>query len=70
VTAGQVQVLSAPTDQRYRPVKEILAGFVLLRDTTPQEPEKIVASKAPSTALPGEALDEPEPPAPFQYNGD
>ena len=70
VTAGQVRVLSAPRDQRYRPVKEILAGCVMLTDSTPGVDEKLVANKAVAVALPGEALDEPEPPKPFQYLGD
>lgn len=70
VTAGQVKVLSAPRDQRYRPVKEILAGCVMLTDSTPGVDETLVANKAVSVALPGEALDEPEPPKPFQYIGD
>lgn len=69
VTAGQFQVLSAPKDQRYRPVKEILAGCVMLTDSTPDQEETLVANKAVSAALPGEALDEPEPPKPFQYLG-
>ncbi len=69
VTAAQFRVLSAPSGQRYRPVKEILAGCVMLADTQPNEPQVLVASKRVSTALPGEALDEPEPPAPFEYTG-
>jgi len=69
VTAGQFRVLTAPKNQRYQPVKEILAGCVMLLDTTPEVTEKIVAAKTASTALPEEALDEPEPPAPFDYLG-
>jgi len=69
VTAAQIQVLSAVAEQRYKPVKEILAGCVMLVDTTPEKPTVLVATKRVSAALPGEALDEPEPPAPFEYLG-
>lgn len=41
----------------------------MLSDSTPAEPEKLVASKHVSAALPGEALDEPDAPAPFEYLG-
>lgn len=69
VTAGQFKLLSASKSQRYRPVKEILAGCVMLTDSAPSEPEKLVSSKSVSTALPGDALNEPEPPKPFEYLG-
>jgi len=70
VTAGQFKVLSVPSDQRYKPVAEVLAGCVMLRDTAPSEPEQLKTAKAPSTALPGEAANEREPPKPFTYLGD
>jgi hypothetical protein len=41
----------------------------MLYDTTPSEPENLVKTKTLSVALPGEALDEPEPPQPFDYMG-
>jgi len=69
VTAAQFKLLAPVAGQRYRPVKEILAGCVMLADSTPEQPTVLVASKRVSAALPGEALDEPEPPAPFEYLG-
>ena len=66
VTAGQFLLLTPSVGQRYKPVKPILAGCVMLSDSTPSEPEKLIASKHVAAALPGEALDEP---APFEYLG-
>jgi len=42
----------------------------MLSDTTPSEPESLVSTKGLKAALPGEALDEPDAPKPFQYLGD
>lgn len=69
VTAGQFLLLTPSANQRYKPVKPILAGCVMLSDSTPAEPEKLIASKHVAAALPGEALDEPEAPKPFEYLG-
>jgi len=39
----------------------------MLRDTRPEDPEKIVITKAPTVGIPGISEDEPEPPEPFTF---
>lgn len=54
------------------PLKNVPAGFVVLRDTTPDQPEELVSQgqqqAAPVAAEPAPAEaagDEPPPPEPF-----
>jgi len=67
VTAAQQRFITWETDQRYIPIKKQLAGIVMLRDTRPEDPEKIVITKAPTVGIPGISEDEPEPPEPFTF---
>jgi len=69
VTRSQFSHLDWPRSQRYRPVKEKLSGVVILSDSKPEEKEEIVKSKAPKIGVAGVSDDEPEPPAPFTYEG-
>ena len=68
-TLPQLSTLTWPKQQRYQPVKQQLAGFVMLHDTLPGQEEKLVRGKTPKIGVPGVSDDEPEPPAPFQYSG-
>ena len=65
----QLATLTWPKQQRYQPVKQQLAGFVMLHDTQPDKAETLVKVKPPKIGVPGVSDDEPEPPAPFQYSG-
>jgi len=67
VTAAQQKFISWEPNQRYIPIKKTLAGIVMLRDTTPEQTEKIVITKAPTVGIPGISEDEPEPPEPFTF---
>ena len=69
ITLPQLSTLTWPKQQRYQPVKQQLAGFVLLQDTQPDKVETLVKGKTPKIGVPGVSDDEPEPPAPFQYSG-
>ena len=69
VTLPQLASLTWPKQQRYQPVKQQLAGFVLLNNTQPDKAEQLVKGKTPKIGVPGVSDDEPEPPAPFQYSG-
>ncbi len=44
-----------------------LAGFVLLEDSTPDQPELLVSQNAPKILVAGVSEDEPAPPEPFEY---
>ena len=68
-TLPELSTLTWPKQQRYQPVKQQLAGFVMLHDTQPEKEEKLVKNKTPKIGVPGVSDDEPEPPAPFQYSG-
>jgi len=67
VTAAQQKFITWESEQRYIPIKKQLAGIVMLRDTRPEDPEKIVITKAPTVGIPGISEDEPEPPEPFTF---
>jgi len=67
VTWSQQKQITFDPKQRYVPVKEKLAGIVMLRDTRPDEKEELVASKTIKIGVPGISDDEPEPPQPFQF---
>jgi 26S proteasome regulatory subunit N2 len=68
VTLSQQSVISYSSEQRYVPVKKSLTiGAILLRDTTPGEPEVMVQKKEPKIGVPGVSDDEPQPPQPFEY---
>ena len=69
VTLPQLATLTWPRQQRYRPVKSQLSGFVLLEDTQPSQQEQLVKGKTPKLGVPGVSDDEPEPPKPFEYSG-
>jgi 26S proteasome regulatory subunit N2 len=68
VTWDQQRVLTASKTQRYQPIKESLGGFVMLRDTKPDEAVELVKGPAPRVAIPGISDDEPDPPAPFELS--
>jgi len=65
--AQQPLVTFDPQKQRYRPLKQKLSGIVMLRDTTPDQPEEFVQPTPPKIGIPGISDDEPEAPAPFQF---
>jgi len=67
VTAAQQKFITWEPNQRYIPIKKQLAGIVMLRDSRPDDPEKIVITKAPTVGIPGISEDEPEPPEPFTF---
>ena len=69
ITLPELSTLTWPKQQRYQPVKQQLAGFVMLNDTQPDKAETLVQGKTPKIGVPGVSDDEPEPPAPFQYSG-
>lgn len=68
VTGAQQPLVSYKSGQRYRPVKRQMTGFVLLEDTTPDQPESLVVAVAPKVLAPGVSEDEPAPPEPFEFN--
>jgi hypothetical protein len=45
VTPQQAKYISMESTSRYQPVKNDLAGIVLLQDKTPNLPEELVANK-------------------------
>jgi 26S proteasome regulatory subunit N2 len=58
--------LSDVANSRYQLVKKLASGFVMLQDTTPDVPERIVVPHAPGFSVPGVSADEPEAPEPFE----
>lgn len=66
VTFSQQKLISLESDQRYVPMTKHLAGFVLLRDTQPDESEDLIRTVAPQTLAPGEEEEAPVP-EPFQF---
>jgi 26S proteasome regulatory subunit N2 len=67
VTLAQGQGLTCQAGQRYSTQKKRVFGFVLLSDSTPNEAEEIVSTKAPKFSTPGVSSDEPDPPEPFEF---
>jgi len=66
-TRHQLPLITYDKTQRYRPVKQNLAGFVLLEDSQPEQPEQLVVQSAPKIGIPGVSDDEPAPPEPFEF---
>ncbi|XP_050414052.1 26S proteasome non-ATPase regulatory subunit 1 isoform X2 [Patella vulgata] len=67
---AQLKVLSMADESRYRPVKEVVnGGIIMLKNSKPEEEEEIV-----ETVIAGgpkiEEEEEPEPPEPFEYTED
>lgn len=67
VIKPQLKVISMPENSRYRALKELsIGGIVIVRDTKKGEPEELVQPVAAG----GPKVDEekePEPPEPFEY---
>jgi len=68
VTLAQRSCIVFSEKQRYIPIVPKLGGIVMLRDTKPDQQQEIVATKQPKLTVPGVDANEPQPPAPFQYN--
>jgi 26S proteasome regulatory subunit N2 len=68
VTPTQQAVITVPQDQRYRPLTKRIAGFVMLMDTNPNDPENLVNHKTIKVGQPGVGDNEPAVPADFQFN--
>jgi len=64
VTKKQSGLCEFDLKQRYKPVRSlVVGGVVMLTDSTPEEEEEVFAVKAPSL----DAEDEAEPPEPFEW---
>lgn len=84
VVPQQRQYIAFPEKSRYSPLKRTGAGFTMLYDKTPGEPEELIHTSVEgatpqSGVLPqggdatmdgGETDQEPPPPEPFEYNPD
>lgn len=69
VMKAQLKVLSLP-DGRYTAVKDVInGGFIMLKDSKPDEKEEIVESVAAGGPK-VEEEEEPEPPEPFEWTED
>ncbi|ESO95352.1 hypothetical protein LOTGIDRAFT_206376 [Lottia gigantea] len=70
VMKSQLKVLSSVEGSRYKPVKElVIGGIIMLKNRKPEEEEEIVeavVAGGPKT----EEEEEPEPPEPFEYTED
>lgn len=63
VVKPQLKVISMPENSRYKPLKDLsIGGIVIVRDTRKSEPEDLVQPVAA-----GEEEKEPDPPEPFEY---
>lgn len=82
VVPSQRRFIAFDPEQRWRPIKAVLSGVVVLRDTKPdegepeylfQEPQQQQQRGAPSVSgaqqqqQHGDERREPAPPAPFEY---
>ena len=67
VMTQQLRHISMPDDARYKPIKELnVGGILLLADLKAEDPEEIVEPvKAGGPKI--EEEKEPEPPEPFEY---
>lgn len=67
VVKPQLKVISMPENSRYKPLKDLsIGGIVIVRDTRKDEPEELiqpVAAGGPKV----EEEKEPDPPEPFEY---
>ncbi|MES1916380.1 MAG: hypothetical protein MHM6MM_008202 [Cercozoa sp. M6MM] len=65
ITVQQREFVTVDADQRYQPVKQsACSGFLVLHDTRPHEPQKLLEEQA---VLVGSIDDEPAPPEPFEF---
>ena len=71
VLRAQERVIGLLPDSRYVPISAgRRAGIVLLKDTTPDEAEDLLEATALAAPAGGNAdEEEPEPPAPFEFQG-
>lgn len=69
VVKPQLKLLSMPEGSRYKPIKEItIGGIVMVADTKSNEDEELVEPvSAGGPTAENEEGDEPEPPEPFEY---
>ncbi|RMX59460.1 hypothetical protein pdam_00015650, partial [Pocillopora damicornis] len=71
VLPAQLKVISLPEDSRYRPLKPVnIGGIVMMTDSKSDEPEDLIEPLPASSPMgigTEEEEDEPEPPEPFEY---
>ncbi|XP_055328577.1 26S proteasome non-ATPase regulatory subunit 1-like [Paramacrobiotus metropolitanus] len=67
VMNAQLRVMSVADETRYRPLKPISTGGIIMLADTSLEPEEIVESLAPSGPKYEGEEQEPTPPEPFEY---
>lgn len=69
VIKPQLKLLSMPEGSRYRPIKDItIGGIIMVTDTKSSEEEELVEPvSAGGPTAENEEGDEPEPPEPFEY---
>ncbi|EEC12281.1 26S proteasome regulatory subunit rpn2, putative, partial [Ixodes scapularis] len=69
VVKPQLKLLQMPEGSRYRPIKDItIGGIIMLADTKAEEAEELVEPvSAGGPTSENDEGDEPEPPEPFEY---
>lgn len=69
VVKPQLKVIQMPEGSRYRPVKDVtIGGIIMVADTKTEEAEELVEPvSAGGPTSENEEGDEPEPPEPFEY---
>ncbi|XP_077516303.1 regulatory particle non-ATPase 2 [Amblyomma americanum] len=69
VVKPQLKLLTMPEGSRYRPIKDItIGGIIMVTDTKSSEEEELVEPvSAGGPTAENEEGDEPEPPEPFEY---
>uniref|UniRef100_A0A023GMA3 26S proteasome non-ATPase regulatory subunit 1 n=1 Tax=Amblyomma triste TaxID=251400 RepID=A0A023GMA3_AMBTT len=69
VVKPQLKLLAMPEGSRYRPIKDItIGGIIMVTDTKSSEEEELVEPvSAGGPTAENEEGDEPEPPEPFEY---
>ena len=71
VMRSQLKVVQMPEGCRYKPLKDVTAGGILmLKDSTPTEKEEIIEPIAAGGPKVEEDEEEPEPPEPFEWTED
>lgn len=71
VMKQQLHVVHLPEGSRYKPLKDVsIGGIIMLKNTTPGEEEEFIEPVAAGGPKVEQEEDEPEPPEPFEWSED